>query len=124
MEWKKTSEGLVKFLDEKMAKRKAERRKMFGYPCYFINGNMAIGTFEDGLILRLGTEGRDMAMARHGQLRFFEPRGRTMGEYVVVPQEIRDDAAQFDRLLELSMEYVSSLPAKRKKKGKGRSDDG
>jgi hypothetical protein len=63
-------------------------------------------------------------MARHGQLRFFEPRGRTMGEYVVVPQEIRDDAAQFDRLLELSMEYVSSLPAKRKKKGKGRSDDG
>lgn len=117
MAWKKSSEELVKFLDGKMAGKKAERRKMFGFPCYFINGNMAIGTFEDGLILRLGTEGRDMAMARHGQLRFFEPRGRTMGEYVVVPKEIRDDAASFDRLLELSIKYVSGLPAK-KKKGK------
>jgi hypothetical protein len=42
MEWKKTPEELVRFLDEKMAGVKAERRKMFGYPCYFINNNMFI----------------------------------------------------------------------------------
>jgi hypothetical protein len=120
MEWKKSPEELVNFLDDKMAKRKAERRKMFGFPCYFFNGNMAIGTFEDGLILRLGTEGRDRAMARHGKLKFFEPRGRKMGEYVVVPEEIRHDAAVFDRLLELSIDYVTKLPAKKKGKSENR----
>jgi TfoX/Sxy family transcriptional regulator of competence genes len=121
MQWKKTSEELVRFLDEKMTGIKAERRKMFGYPCYFINNNMCIGTFEEGLFLRLGTEGRENAMAEHKQLTFFEPRpGRKMGEYVVVPRNIRDDSAEFDRLLELSIRYVSSLPPKQKKKGKGK----
>jgi hypothetical protein len=124
MVWKRSSEELVRFLDEKMAGLKAERRKMFGFPCYFIGGNMFIGTFEDGLILRLGAEGRDRAMARHGQLKFFEPRGRKMGEYVVVPKEIREDAANFDKLLELSIKYVSGLPPKKKKGRKlGASDD-
>jgi hypothetical protein len=122
MEWKKSSEELVRFLDDKMAGRKAERRIMFGYPCYFINNNMCIGTFEEGLFLRLGTEGRKNAMAGHKQITFFEPRpGRKMDEYVVVPRDIRDDSAQFDRLLELSIEYVSSLPAKQKRNGKGKS---
>jgi hypothetical protein len=124
MEWKKSSEELVRFLDDKMAGRKAERRKMFGYPCYFINNNMCTGTFEEGLFLRLGNGGREKAMAQNDELSFFEPRGRKMGEYVVVPKEIRDDAVRFDRLLELSLEYVSKLPAKQKKKGKGRKDDG
>jgi len=124
MQWKKTSEGLVNFLDEKMAGVKAERRKMFGYPCYFINNNMCTGTFEEGLFLRLGNEGREKAMAEHKELSFFEPRGRKMGEYVVVPEGLRDDAAQFDRLLEISIDYVSSLPPKQKKKGKGRTADG
>ena len=118
MEWKKSSEELVKFLDGKMTGRKAERRKMFGFPCYFINNNMCTGTFEEGLFLRLGNEGREKAMVEHKELSYFEPRGRKMGEYVVVPQELRDDAASFDRLLELSVEYVSGLQPK-KKKGKG-----
>jgi len=117
MKWKKSPEELVNFLDDKMNGRKAQRRKMFGFPCYFINNNMCTGTFEEGLFLRLGNEGREKAMAEHDELTFFEPRGRKMGEYVVVPEELRDDAASFDRLLELSIEYVSSLPPK-KKKGK------
>ena len=120
MEWKKSSEELVGFLDRKMTGVKAERRKMFGYPCYFINNNMCTGTFEEGLFLRLGEEGRKKAMAGNEELAFFEPRGRKMGEYVVVPQKIRDDSAIFDRLLELSIRYVSSLPPKEKRKERGR----
>ena len=124
MQWKKTSEGLVKFLDDKMAGRKAERRKMFGYPCYFFNGNMFIGTFQEKIILRLGDEDRKIAMDAHKDMNYFEPMpGRKMGQYVVVPKEIREDPAIFDRLLELSVKYVSSLPPK-KKKGKGRSNEG
>ena len=121
MEWKKTPEALVKFFDDKVSGIVCERRKMFGYPCCFIRGNMFIGTFGENIVLRLGPADRERALAAHKDLAVFEPRpGRKMGEYVVVPQRIRDRAAVFDGLLERSVEYARSLPSKQKKTAKKR----
>ncbi len=36
----------------------ATARKMFGYPCAFVNGNMFAGLFQDEMFLRLSDEGR------------------------------------------------------------------
>lgn len=120
-DWKKTPEPLVRFLDESMKGVKAERRTMFGYPCYFIGNNMCVGTFEDGLFLRLGVEGREKAMAAHRDVAFFEPRrGQRMAEYAVIPPRIRDDPVEFGRLLRASLAYVSSLPPKPKGKPRKR----
>lgn len=117
MEWKKTPDKLVKFFEKKVADVKCEKRKMFGYPCCFINNNMFIGTHGENLVLRLGDEDRKMAMAAHKDIVTFEPLpGRKMGEYVVVPERVREDDTLFDRLLKQSVKYASSLPAKERKK--------
>jgi TfoX/Sxy family transcriptional regulator of competence genes len=121
MDWKKTPEKLVRFFEEKTAPIKCERRKMFGYPCCFMNGNMFVGTFGDDIVLRLGEPDRKKALAQNKDVAPFEPRpGRKMGEYVVVPERIRDDSALFDKLLKQSVEYARSLPPKQKRKVKGK----
>ncbi|WXG47581.1 MAG: TfoX/Sxy family protein [Candidatus Atabeyarchaeum deiterrae] len=53
MKWKKAPPELVDFLAEKMRGVKCEFRKMFGYPAYFINGNMFVGIHGDSLFIRL-----------------------------------------------------------------------
>ena len=58
MEWKKAPEELIKFLEERMKKVDCEHRTMFGYPAYFINGNMFAGAFQDILFLRLSEPDR------------------------------------------------------------------
>ncbi len=119
MEWKKTPEKLVKFFEEKTAGIECERRKMFGFPCCFINGNMFTGTFEETIFLRLSKEDRERVFAEKKDVRSFEPRkGKPMGEYVVVPERIKNQTALFDRLLMLSVDYAGSLPPKKKRKGK------
>ena len=116
MEWKKTPEPLVKFFEEKTAKIKCKRRKMFGYPCCFIGGNMFVGTFGEDIVLRLNEADRERALSAHKDLGVFEPRpGRKMREYVVLPKRVREDDAAFDTLLGQSMEYARSLPPKKKK---------
>ena len=116
MDWKKTPEELVRFFDEKTAPIECERRKMFGYPCCFLRGNMFIGTFGEDIVLRLGEKDRESALSAHKDLRVFEPRpGRKMREYVVLPRRVREDDAVFDALLGQSVKYARSLPPKKKK---------
>lgn len=116
MKWKKPPEKLVRFFEEKAAPIDCERRKMFGYPCAFINGNMFFGTYTDGLFLRLGQDEVDEVRAAHKDARPFEPRpGRPMREYIVLPERIRLDDSLFDPLLDASVRYARSLPPKKKK---------
>ncbi len=113
MTWKKPPENLVRFFEEKAAPIDCERRKMFGYPCAFINGNMFFGTYMDGLFLRLGLKEVDEVRARHKDVRSFEPRpGRPLREYVVLPERIHLDDSLFDPLLGASVRYARSLPPK------------
>lgn len=116
MKWSKPPGELVRSFEEKVAGIDCERRKLFGYPCAFINGNMFFGTFTDGLFLRLGEKGAGDARARHGDIRPFEPRaGRPMREYVVLPERVRLDDSLLDPLLEAALRYVRTLPPKNRK---------
>lgn len=117
MKWKKSPEVLVKFLDERMADEKCEPRKMFGYPCYFLNGNMFIGLHQDNLVLRLNEKDQKFAMSKDKNVKVFEPMpGRKMGQYLVIPERLYTNKKAFDDLLARSMRYVASLPPKEKKK--------
>jgi len=58
------------------------RRKMFGYPAAFANGNLFIGLHQNDFIMRLSEEDRTRFRAEYGE-RIFEPmKGRPMREYV------------------------------------------
>ena len=91
-----------------------ERRKMFGYPAAFVNGNMAAGLHRDDLVLKLNDKDRDALMKAGGKP--FVVMGRTMGAFVVAPSELKNKPAELEKWLSRSIAYASSLPPKAKKK--------
>ena len=122
MEWRKSPNELVEFLHARMKGVEAEGRKMFGYPCYFVNGNMFVGLFQDDVFLRISLEDQKTVLAKHKGLTPFEPLpGRKMKEYLVIPKDVYTDNKAFDELLKLSFGYMLTLPIKlgKAKKGSG-----
>ena len=117
MTWRKTPEALVHFLEENLRDVDCQFRQMFGYPVYFINNNMFIGTHEDNLFLRLPAAERERVLSTHDEAAPFEPLpGRIMKEYITIPDNVYGDHEVFSDLLARSVAYVSSLPPKVKKK--------
>jgi hypothetical protein len=89
MEWKKAPEGLVQFLAQKMKSVNCEYKKMFGYPAYFINGNMFAGVHGDKLFIRLSELDMEEIMNAHLNVSVFEPMpGRAMAGFVVLPKPV------------------------------------
>ena len=90
---------------------------MFGYPAYFINGNMFTGIHGNKLFLRLSEDDVEKILNAHSDVSLFEPMpGRPMKGYVVLPKTLYQKDAAFDEWLEKSFRYVSGLPPKKKKK--------
>ncbi len=119
MEWKKAPVELVEFITDKMKNSNCDYKKMFGYPAYFINGNMFVGVHGDKLFLRLPDDDIANLTKNCKDVAFFEPMpGRPMKGYVVLPKSMYSDDRLFGELLEKSKRYVSSLPAKKSKKPK------
>lgn len=116
MEWKKVSPELVEVLDSYLQGYAAERRKMFGCPTWFVNGNMFAGVHQDSLFIRLSAEDREAAFAFSDEIAPFEPvKGQVMKEYVVFPEHLLAQRELFRQWLDRSYAYVSSLPPKEKK---------
>jgi TfoX/Sxy family transcriptional regulator of competence genes len=115
--WKPASDEWVRSFDASLPSN-VEKRKMFGYPAAFVNGNMAAGLHQDGLVLRLPEDDRNALVAEGGVP--FEPMpGRVMREYVVAPQKLASKAAELKRWLDRAIKHAAAMPAK-KKKAKGR----
>jgi TfoX/Sxy family transcriptional regulator of competence genes len=116
VEFKKAPPELVEFIKEKMKDVNCDYRQMFGYPAYFINGNMFAGLFGDKLLLRLSDLDFAATLKIHREAKVFEPMpGRAMKGYVALPKSVYSDDAEFAKLLNKSVNYVSSLPAKKSK---------
>ena len=115
MAWKKPSEELSRFLEERMAQFDVNKKKMFGCPVYFTNDNMVSGVFENDIFIRLSEQDRKKIISENDEVMPFEPlKGRVMKEYVVLPGSIYNDPEKFHGLLRSSYDYASSLPAKQK----------
>ncbi len=115
--WQKTPPELVNFLHETMKDVVAEPKKMFGFPVYFINGNMFIGTFGNNLFLRFSRDKIPEILKKHKETGSFSPMpGRVMKEYLVIPEIIYRNKKEFSGLLRLSLAYAAALPPKQKKK--------
>jgi TfoX/Sxy family transcriptional regulator of competence genes len=117
MQWRKSPEELVNtFLAALPEDARVERRKMFGYPCAFVNGNMFTGLHQESLIVRLAEEDRQRLVEKQGA-RIFEPMpGRPMKEYVSLPDDVLDDAKELQGWIRRSLEYAAALPPKGAKK--------
>jgi len=95
----------------------AERKKMFGCPVYFLNGNMLAGAHQDAIFLRLSEPDQDEILRSNPEVSHFTPMpGRMMREYIVIPPSIYQSEAAFGKWLEKAQAYVASLPPKQKTK--------
>jgi TfoX/Sxy family transcriptional regulator of competence genes len=92
-----------------------EKRKMFGCPCAFVNGNMFFGVFQDQLFLRMGEDLRN-SVSDDIQFEPLAPMGRIMKEYVLIPPDLRTDPVRLLNLVQKSLTHALSLPPKIKKK--------
>ncbi len=115
--WKPASDEWIKAFDAALP-HNVERRKMFGYPAAFVNGNMAAGLHQSGAILRLPETDRQALLKAGG--RTFEPMpGRPMREYIVAPADFLEKRDDLKKWLGRAVKYAGSLPPKAKKKSRG-----
>jgi len=115
-------EGVVHIFEQAIAGfPQAERRKMFGYPCAFVRGQMLCGVFADRIMLRLSDADRAEFLKLPGARTFEVMPGRPMREYVELPDQVMNSPAEFSRWLARGLAFVEMLPPKEQKKPKPKS---
>lgn len=87
------------------------RRKMFGCPCAFVNGNMFAGLHEDRMVLRLSPEEREQSI-KELRAQPCKIMGRTMREYVLLPDPMDRKASEVAGWIARSFAYARELPPK------------
>jgi TfoX/Sxy family transcriptional regulator of competence genes len=85
-------------------------QRMFGGIAFMLNGNMIAVSSRRGLLVRVGKDAYDDALARPGA-RSMEMGGRVMAGYVFVDPAGLSDATLRD-WLQLALAFVRTLPPK------------
>ena len=86
-------------------------RKMFGGIAFMVSGNMACGVLGEDLIVRLGDEEGEKALAEDG-VRPFDFTGKPMKGIVYVSAERVSGDAGLSEWVEAGADYATSLPPK------------
>lgn len=113
-QWGPASDEWVQVYN-KVAAGIGDQRRMFGFPCAFVNGNMFAGLFQTGLFLRLSEPEREEFLRLKGASRFEPLPGRVMREYVTAPTDMARQPKVIAEWLRKAYAYTSSLPKKEKK---------
>ena len=91
--------------------KNTDAKKMFGGICHLLHGNMFCGVYKDFLILRLGQENANKALAAPFA-KPFDITGRAMKGWVMVAQEGFTTDDELETWLNQAKEFVETLPAK------------
>jgi TfoX/Sxy family transcriptional regulator of competence genes len=122
MAWIKPPRGLIDIFDESLSDDpRVERRRLFGYPAAFVQGNLFGGLFQDRIFARLPGAQRATLEARYGPVEFELMPGRTMKAYAVLPDDIVADDAALAEILAQALSFTASLPPKAPKARKPRA---
>ena len=106
--------------DEELAQRvrkllapldNVQERKMFGGLAFMLNGNMCCGVERDNLMLRVGPEQYDDALARP-HARVFDFTGRPMRGFVYVESEGLATDTALREWVSTAVAFAGSLPPK------------
>lgn len=115
MAWTKSPQSLIDLFEGSVPTAAGvSRRKMFGYPAAFANGNLFIGLHQNDFIIRLSDTDRAQFSAEFGE-RAFEPMpGRPMREYVRLPEALLADPRRRASWIDQSLRYAETIAAKPK----------
>ncbi len=90
-----------------------ERRKMFGYPAFFVGGNLVTGLYEASWMIRLPNDALADLLGMPGAQPFGPMPGRPMKGYAVLPPSIVNDDAALESWVLRAVEHGATLPRKR-----------
>ncbi|MER7182280.1 TfoX/Sxy family protein [Streptomyces hyaluromycini] len=86
-------------------------KRMFGGIAFLHSGNMAVGVTGDDLMVRVGPEATDAALARPGA-RIFDMTGRPMRGWVVVAGSAVAEDEALSEWIGQGHAFAASLPSK------------
>lgn len=86
-------------------------REMFGGIAFMIHGNMAVGVSGDELMVRVGKDAHDEAVALPGA-RMFDMSARPMRGWVAVAPEGFTRDEDFDAWIDRGVAFAETLPPK------------
>ncbi|MCC6614794.1 MAG: TfoX/Sxy family protein [Anaerolineae bacterium] len=86
-------------------------RKMFGGIAFMLSGNMCCGILKDGLLVRVGPEKYDAALA-NPQAHIMDFTGRPMKNIVLIDSEGVSTDEGLNAWLRQGVDFAASLPAK------------
>ena len=86
-------------------------REMFGGIAFMISGNMAVGVSGEELMVRVGKDAHEQAVARPGA-RTFDMGARPMTGWINVTDDGYDSEEDFGYWVDQGVAYAESLPAK------------
>ena len=86
-------------------------RKMFGGIAFMVGGNMAAGVIRDDLMVRVGPDSHDDALAQP-HVREMDFAGRPMKGMIYVSADGVASDSELDRWVTAGAEFAASLPPK------------
>ena len=105
-------EGLAQRIRDRLgAAPEITERRMFGGLAFLLHGNMAVGVTGDDLMVRVGPEAADAALARPGA-RLFDMTGRPMRGWVLVDGAALTEDEVLDAWLTEGRAFAATLPPK------------
>ena len=105
-------EGLAHRVRELMAQTPGyHEKKMFGGLCFLLDGNMACGINADQLMVRVGPEAYQNALARP-HAREMDFTGRALKGFVYVDADGLSEDSGLQAWVDLGTEFAGSLPPK------------
>ena len=84
---------------------------MFGGIGFLLDGNMCVGVWKDNLIVRIGPDAYEGALAEPSVVEF-DITGRSMKGWVMVEPEGTDEDDDMKDWIQRAAKFVGTLPAK------------
>jgi TfoX/Sxy family transcriptional regulator of competence genes len=92
-------------------RRGFSEKKMFGGVGFLLNGNMCVGVWKEFLIVRVGPDAYDDALAEPG-VREFDITGRSMTGWVMVEPDGVESERKLSEWVQQAVDFVEGLPKK------------
>jgi TfoX/Sxy family transcriptional regulator of competence genes len=97
---------------------RAEPRKMFGYDAAFVNGNMAVGLWQNTCVVKLSDADAAKLLASGSATPFAPMKDRIMTGWLELSEELAHDPEELLAWAERAVAFVATLPPKAAKAAK------
>ncbi len=90
---------------------KTEQKRMFGGICFMLNGNMLVGTFRAGMMVRVAKADHAATVKLPGATAM-EMKGRVMEGFILIEAEAVEEDAALQGWIDRALAYNATLPIK------------